>query len=275
MGATVERKLSGRIGLSVMFPLRRWAYAVAKVYAVRRSWRAASRPTTGTARTAKMRCMDAYVVGIGGLPAPTVLERRQSAAGDHGRSHEVVENPLSGERIIIMRRDGGPEANALVWDLVLGPGGRVPSSHAHPHQQECFTVLDGELDFRVGWRRLRVRPGQSVAVPPGRVHHFANRGRVPTRVRVETVPALDMEGLLRMAAALAQDQHRAGKRFPRLVDLALFMREFEAEVASPWVPGAAAIAIRPVARLARSFRADRRYRRLRESCWPPTVNDRA
>jgi hypothetical protein len=78
-----------------------------------------------------------------------------------------------------------------------------------------------------------------------------------------------MEGLLRTAAALAQDQHRAGKRFPRLVDLALFMREFEAEVASPWIPATAAIAIRPVARLARSFRRDGRYRRLRESCRRP------
>ena len=219
--------------------------------------------------------MDAYVVGIGGRPDPTVPERRQSAGGVPGRSTEVVENPLSGERITIVRQDGGREANALVWDLVLSPGGRVPSSHIHPHQQECFTVLDGELHFRVGWRRLRVRPGQSVTVSPGRVHHFANRGRVPTRVRVETVPALEMEGLLRTAAALAQDQYRAGKRLPRLVDLALFMREFEAEVASPWIPGVAAFATRPVARLARSFRADRRYRRLRESCGSATVGHRA
>jgi hypothetical protein len=103
--------------------------------------------------------------------------------------------------------------------------------------------------------------GRSVPVPPGRVHHFANRGRVATRVRVETVPARDMETVLRTAAALAQAQHRAGQRFPRLVDLALFMREFEAEVASPWIPGATAIAVRPAAGLARWFRADRRYRR--------------
>ncbi len=93
--------------------------------------------------------MDTYVVGLGGLPAPTGPERQRSAAGEQGRLHEVVENPLSGERITILRRDGGPEENALVWDLVLGPGGRVPSSHAHPHQQECFMVLDGELDLRV------------------------------------------------------------------------------------------------------------------------------
>jgi mannose-6-phosphate isomerase-like protein (cupin superfamily) len=217
--------------------------------------------------------MDAYVVATGDPPGPAVPERRRPAGGGQGRATEVIENPLSGERITILRRDGGQDANALVWDLQLGPGGRVPSSHVHPHQQECFTVLDGELDLRVGWHRMRVRQGQSVTVPSGRVHHFANRGRLPTRVRVETVPGLGMEGLLRMAAALAQDQYRAGRRFPRLVDLALFMREFEAEVASPWIPAAAALASGPVTRLARSLRADRRYRRLRESCGRPTAND--
>jgi mannose-6-phosphate isomerase-like protein (cupin superfamily) len=168
--------------------------------------------------------MDAHVVGARGLPVPTRAERRPSAAGEPGRLDEVVENPLSRERITILRR----EARRLVWDLGLGPGGSVPSSHAHPHQQECFTVLAGGLDFRVGWRRLRAGPGRSVTVPPGRVHHFAHRGRVATRVRVETVPALDMESVLRTAAALAR-----------------------------W------------------FRADRRYRRLRASCGPATVTEGA
>lgn len=181
---------------------------------------------------------------------------------------EVVENPLSGERITIFCRDGGPD-DALVWELVLAPGGRVPSSHVHPNQQECFHVLDGELAFRVGRRRLRVCRGQSVTVPPGRVHHFANDGRVPARVLVETAPALEMESLLRTAATLAQGQYRAGRRFPRLLDLALFMQEFETEVSSPWAPAAAGLAMRDLAHLARIFRRDGRYRQLRESCARP------
>jgi quercetin dioxygenase-like cupin family protein len=182
---------------------------------------------------------------------------------------EVIENPLSGERITILRRDGGLGGDALVWELVLAPGGRVPSSHAHPNQQECFHVTDGELAFRVGRRRLRVGRGQSVIVPAGRVHHFANHGRVSARVRVETTPALEMEAMLRTAATLAESQHRAGRRFPRLIDLALFAEEFEAEVSSPWVPAAAGLAMRDLAHLARTFGRDGPYRRLRESCAGP------
>lgn len=178
----------------------------------------------------------------------------------------VVENPLSGERITILGRRRGAEGDALVWELVLAPGGRVPSSHVHPNQQERFRVLEGELAFRLGWRTLRLGRGQSVTVPPGRVHHFANRGPAPTRVEVETAPALDMEALLRTAAAMAQDQHRTQKRIPRLADLALFMTEFEAEAAAPWLTAVTAFAARVVARTARVRGRDRHYRRLREPC---------
>ncbi|MGH9115371.1 MAG: cupin domain-containing protein [Acidimicrobiales bacterium] len=177
----------------------------------------------------------------------------------------VVENPVSGERIRILRRGGGPDGDALVWELVLAPGGQVPSSHRHPRQEECFNVLEGELELRVGRQRLQVRRGESATVPPGLVHHFANRGATATRVVVETVPALDMEPLLRTAAALARDQHQAGKRVPRLVDLALFMWEFRAEVSAPWVPTVADVATRAIARLACVFGYDLRYRQLRGS----------
>lgn len=175
-----------------------------------------------------------------------------------------MDNPLSGERITILDSEG----DALVWELVLAPGGRVPSSHAHPHQEERFEVIEGELRLRLGRKRLRVQPGQSVTVPPGRTHHFANRGPVPARAQVVTTPALDMESLLRTAAALAREQHDANKRFPRLVDLALFMREFEAEVAAPWLAAPAAFTTRYLARLASARGRDRRYERLRRSCGP-------
>jgi quercetin dioxygenase-like cupin family protein len=184
---------------------------------------------------------------------------------------DMVENPLSGERIRILRRDGGWDANALVWELILAPGGRVPSSHSHPHQHERFTVLDGELHFRLGCRRLRLRRGESVTVPPGRVHHFANRGRLATTVQVETVPALGMEAMLKTAATMAQDQYRSHKQLPRLVDLALFMDDFETEVSSPLAAGVVAVAVRYVARLTRFVGRDRRYRRLREAAGPRTL----
>jgi quercetin dioxygenase-like cupin family protein len=187
------------------------------------------------------------------------------APGDRAlASSQVITNPLSGEQITIQATAADTGGRVLEWELLLAPGGKVPSSHAHPEQEEIFTVLAGRMRFRVAGRRVIAVPGDTVRIPPGTVHHFANAGRVPARVAVQTAPALSMQGLLETAAALAQDQHAACRRLPRLIDLALFMREFEREVRAPYLPAALVRAvIRPAARLARRWGLDARYRRLR------------
>jgi len=173
----------------------------------------------------------------------------------------VIENPLSGERITILPVAGD---SVLEWELVLAPGGRVPSSHAHPRQEERFTVLAGRMRFRVGGRRVVAGPGDVVRVPPGTVHHFANAGSQPARVAVQTRPALSMRELLETAAAMATEQHAAARRVPSLMGLALFMRDFEPEVRAPYLPVVLVRAVtRPLAWLARRRQAGARYRRLR------------
>jgi len=188
----------------------------------------------------------------------------------------LIVNPLSGEEIVVLRSAADTGGQVLDWELRLAPGGRVPSSHAHPEQQETFTVLEGTMRFRVGWRRIIAGPGQHVLVPPGTVHHFANAGRATARVAVESRPALRMEELLETAAALAQDQHASGRGLPRPLDLALFMTEFEHEVAAPFLPRVLVrLVMRALARAARVLGLDATYRRLQEHQISPTGQPQA
>jgi quercetin dioxygenase-like cupin family protein len=181
-----------------------------------------------------------------------------------GRGPDVIINPLSGERITIRATAQDTGGRVLEWELLLAPGGKVPSGHAHPEQEECFTVLAGRMRFRVGARRIIAGPGDTVRVPPGTVHHFANASARPARVTVQTSPALNMQDLLETAAALAQEQHAAARRLPRPLELALFMRDFEREVRAPYLPARlVAAVVRPAAWLARRCGLDARYRRLR------------
>ena len=90
------------------------------------------------------------------------------------REH-IIENPLSREQITIRRTAADTGGSVLEWELLLAPGGRVPSSHAHPGQEEVFTVLDGQMRFRVGVRRVIASPGDTVRIPP--------RDRAPFRER--------------------------------------------------------------------------------------------
>jgi quercetin dioxygenase-like cupin family protein len=183
---------------------------------------------------------------------------------------QVICNPLSGEQIVIRQPAAGPDGpegpggSVLTWELNLAPGGRVPSSHAHPEQEETFTVLDGELKFRIGWRSVRAQAGQTVRIRPGTVHHFANHAARPARVLVQTRPALEMADLLATAAAMAREQHAASRALPRPLDLALFMRDFEREVRAPYLPAALVRGVtRTLARLAAARGLDAHYRGLR------------
>lgn len=177
----------------------------------------------------------------------------------------VIENPLSGEQIVILETGIDSGGELLGWELTLAPGGHVPSSHAHPTQEERFTVVEGRMRFRVGVRRLVVGPGETVRVPPGTRHHFANAGPLPAVVSVETRPALAMEEMLEVAAALARDQHDAGRRLPRPFELALFMHQFEREVRAPYLPAPLVrAAMAALARFACWRGLDARYRQLTE-----------
>jgi quercetin dioxygenase-like cupin family protein len=180
----------------------------------------------------------------------------------------VIENPVSGERIVIRSPAAQTGGGLLAWELFLAPGGRVPSSHAHPQQEELFTVVDGLLRFRVGGHRTTLRPGESVRVSPGRVHSFANPGHRTAHVLVETRPALSMQELLETAAAMAAETQQRSwllPSVPRPHELVLFMRDFEGEVAAPYLPaGVVRAVIGPLAWLVRRCRADRRYRRWRQ-----------
>lgn len=173
---------------------------------------------------------------------------------------DIIENPATGERIVIGSTTA--DEHVLTWELFLAPGGRVPSSHAHPVQEETFTMLAGRMRFRVGRRSCVVGPGETVRVPPGTVHSFANAGDETAHVLVETSPALQMRALLETAAELSNKGGRP-RRLPNPVDLALFMRDFRREVRAPYLPtGLVDLVIRPAAWLTRRLGLDGNYRRL-------------
>ncbi|HEY8643455.1 MAG TPA: cupin domain-containing protein [Candidatus Dormibacteraeota bacterium] len=141
----------------------------------------------------------------------------------------VIENPASGERIVVRQTGAETGGELLAFDLFLAPGGRVPSSHVHPEQEETFTVLEGRMRFRIGLRSRLVGPGETVRVPPGAVHAFANVGREPAHLLVEARPALNTEEMLGMAAGLDRPWRRP-------LQLAVFLEEFVREVRVPFVP---------------------------------------
>jgi quercetin dioxygenase-like cupin family protein len=144
----------------------------------------------------------------------------------------VIDNPTSGERIIVRQTARQTGGALLAFDLILPPGGHVPAWHAHPIQEERFTVTRGQLRFRLRHRTLLARPGQIVHVPPRTAHWFDNPGPEPAEAHVELRPALRTQEFFERAAAL----RRPGLDWHWLRTLARLLLEFSGEVAVPLVP---------------------------------------
>jgi quercetin dioxygenase-like cupin family protein len=175
---------------------------------------------------------------------------------------QVLDNPVSGERFIFHTTAADSDGALLVFDLVVDPHGRVPGGHVHPVQRESFEVLRGTMRFRKGLRTVLASPGNTVVVPPGAFHQFANAGDEPALVRVRVEPALRMEQLFETVAALAREGRTLPSGMPKPLDLALFMREFEQEVRAPFAPGLVRAVMAPLAVAAARRGLDQRYRAL-------------
>jgi quercetin dioxygenase-like cupin family protein len=149
---------------------------------------------------------------------------------------QTIHNPVTGERITFHRTAADTDGERLEFELELAADGQVPGAHVHPEQEERFHVLEGTMRFRLGMRTIVAEAGETVVVPAGRVHKFANGGDETARVRVEVVPALDMEDLLCTTVELAHEGNVLASGMPRPLHLALFVRRFRREVKAPFPP---------------------------------------
>ena len=173
---------------------------------------------------------------------------------------QTISNPVSGERITFMQTASDTDGELLEFELELTPDGSVPGAHVHPEQEERFHVLSGRMKFRRGWRRVVAEAGDTVIVPAGTVHRFANAGDCAARCRVEVVPALDMEQLLETTVELAHEGNTNRKGMPKPLHLALFVARFRREVKAPFPPAwVVRILMAPLAALGRARGHAERY----------------
>jgi mannose-6-phosphate isomerase-like protein (cupin superfamily) len=147
-----------------------------------------------------------------------------------------LENPVTGEKLTFVETAASTDGARVVVDLELAADGKVPGVHVHPKQEEKFEVLQGTMKFRYGMKKIVAKAGETVVVPAGKVHDFANAGVGPAHVRVTISPALKMEEMFETNVALAKEGKTMKSGMPKPLELALFVREFKDEVQAPFPP---------------------------------------
>jgi quercetin dioxygenase-like cupin family protein len=142
------------------------------------------------------------------------------------RAGDVIENPVTGERVVVRVGTEDSGGDLLAIDGYVKPGGAVTGVHVHPSIDEDFTVLRGRVGFRIDGLESVAEPGTCLHVPAGTAHDWWNAGDEEAHVRVEIRPGARFEEMAINLFGLAQDGKTNSRGMPNLLQAAIFAREF-------------------------------------------------
>ena len=143
------------------------------------------------------------------------------------KAGQVIENPVTGERVVVRVGTADSTGELLVVDAYVRPGGAVTGEHVHPAIEEHFTVVRGRVGFRLDGRETIARLGHRLHVSPGTAHDWWNAGEEEALITVEIRPGGRFEEMIANLFGFAQDGKTNAKGMPNLLQAALFAREFE------------------------------------------------
>jgi quercetin dioxygenase-like cupin family protein len=117
---------------------------------------------------------------------------------------EKVHDPIGRQWFSFTPGAADDGTDTVVVECWVDPSGGVPP-HIHPHFEEVFEVLEGEMTFTAGRAKEVRRAGESITVPPGTRHAYANRSDAPAYMRCTATPAADLREFLETTARLGRE----------------------------------------------------------------------
>ncbi len=167
------------------------------------------------------------------------------------RQGDVIDNPVTGERIVFRQTSADTNGELLQFDLYLQPHGFVPAEHIHARQEERPEVVSGSVRYRLGGKEGSLGAGEAAVLPPGIPHTLWNDSEEPAHLVMEARPALEMETVLETLFGLARDGRTNAKGMPNPLHGALLAREYELFLPRPPIvlQRAGMAALVPLARL--------------------------
>jgi quercetin dioxygenase-like cupin family protein len=75
-----------------------------------------------------------------------------------------------------------------MWEALV-PAGGGPPPHTHSREDEAFFILEGEITFYLGEKKVVARAGAFANMPVGQQHCFKNESGKPARMIISVAPA--------------------------------------------------------------------------------------
>jgi mannose-6-phosphate isomerase-like protein (cupin superfamily) len=129
---------------------------------------------------------------------------------------DVIENPVTGERITFLRTSAETGGAIAEMELELSPAAQLAAEHIHLRQEERFEVVDGLITVRCGGDESLAGPGETVVVPAGTPHAWAPAGDRGARVRLTFEPGAGIEEFFDEFFRLGREGRTNAKGMPNL-----------------------------------------------------------
>lgn len=121
---------------------------------------------------------------------------------------DVIWNPLTGEKAMLVESAEESGGARIVTDFAVEAGGFVPGGeHVHDHCVEHFEVRAGQITFVLDGEERALGAGEQVTVAPGTWHRWWNAGEGEVRIRARIEPAMRFEEGILVLWGLCADGH--------------------------------------------------------------------
>ncbi|MEO8971176.1 MAG: cupin domain-containing protein [Ktedonobacteraceae bacterium] len=126
---------------------------------------------------------------------------------------------------MIVKEDGTRTRGTLaIAEFEIAPHVPTPPPHIHRAHEECFYILEGELEFLVDTEKIHAGTGAYVTVPIGVPHTFANTGNAPARFLNTFTPPKYLNYFYELSALLSTSG------IPTPVQMGELMARYDTEV---------------------------------------------
>ncbi|GAB3165843.1 cupin domain-containing protein [Telluribacter humicola] len=140
--------------------------------------------------------------------------------------NKTISNPRTHQTIRFLRTGKDTNGQLLEMEATYNAFSKEPAAHYHPHQEEEFIVLEGEMTVRIDGDLRVLTKGDKLHVPKNKVHSMWNNTTTKTVVNWKVRPALETEHLLETLHGLANDGKTNEAGMPSLLQVAVLIDKY-------------------------------------------------
>lgn len=143
---------------------------------------------------------------------------------------KTILNTKTGIETKFLQTGKDTDGQLLEMETTYPARSHKPPPHYHPHQEEDFIILSGEMTVSMDGQLRILKQGDMLHIPKNKVHAMWNHTRTKAVVNWQVRPALDSEYFFEIMTGLANDGKLSAKGKPRLLNTALLMNRFSGEI---------------------------------------------